>query len=238
MRALLSAGLDLLYSRACQGCGGAVAGEQRYFCWDCLAGAEFIQSPYCERCGDPAEGMIEHAYTCSFCTRHEVHFERARSAVRYRGPIAELLQSFKYRGATYLAHDLAGMLAACLEAHYAEQTFDGIVAVPMTPARERLRTYNQAWLLAVELGRYLGLPVWRTAVARVRDTGTQTRLKAAQRRRNVRGAFGVREPHCVDGRRLLVVDDVMTTGATCAELAGTLYAAGCRSVHVVTVARG
>lgn len=207
-------------------------------CWDCLASAAPIQAPFCGHCGDPVDGAITRGYVCAFCVDRRPAFDRARSAVRYRDAARELLQRFKYSAAVHLVSDLGLLLEACVSVHYRDEPIDAVAWVPLYPARERSRTYNQSALLAGDLARRLHLPMAYRCIERRRDTGTQTTLSARERANNVRGAFAVRHPEWVAGRRFLLVDDVMTTGATVNECARALKAAGAMTVFVVTVARG
>jgi ComF family protein len=230
--------LDLLYPRVCAGCDAPVDLPTGQLCWNCLAGFERVREPFCARCGDPVEGLIEHRYVCSVCANHPPAFDLARSALRYRGPLRGALHALKYGSAACLARDFAAFLAGCVRAHYAEARLDGVLFVPLHPRRERERTYNQARLLAAALARDLRLPLLDHTLVRRRNTSTQTRLNARERRENMRDAFAVPEPEWIDGRRVLLVDDVMTTGATVNECARVLKRAGAVSVHVVTVGRG
>lgn len=231
--------LDLVYPRTCAGCGRASDGDDAHLCWDCLAGLEPVVAPFCSRCGDPVEGVIGHAYECSLCRRHPPGFTLARSAVRYRGAVCDVLQSFKYNGQAHLAVDLARLLQACVNVHFHAVRLDAVAYVPLYPARERARSYNQSRLLATRLARLLGVDlVPPRTVRRLRNTGTQTGLTAAQRRVNVEGAFRVPDPAWLEGRRVLLVDDVMTTGATVSACAEALQACKPAGVYVVTVARG
>jgi ComF family protein len=165
-------------------------------------------------------------------------FDLARSAIRFRGAAPELLHRFKYGHATHLAADLAGLLDACARAHYADERFDAVTFVPLHPVKERERTYNQARLLAERLARRRRLLLAPGVLERTRATGTQTRLTMRERARNVAGAFAAVCPAWTRGRAFLLVDDVMTTGATVNEAARVLKSAGARRVCVVTVARG
>lgn len=231
--------LDLVYPRECAGCGASeVEGADSHFCWECMARWEIIAAPYCAICGDPFEGKIEGDFACAWCRESRPHFDRARSAARYRAGLRQGLWQFKYGGCTHLARDLSRLLAACVQTHYGRELIDAVAAVPLHPKRERERTYNQAELLAVELAGVLGVPRMSRGLQRIRATATQTDLSAAQRKANVKGAFGVKDPAWVQGRRILLVDDVMTTGATVNQCAATLRRAGAARVLVVTVARG
>jgi ComF family protein len=115
---------------------------------------------------------------------------------------------------------------------------DVVLPVPLHPVRERERGFNQAWLLADALARSWRIPTHRRALIRVRQTETQTHLDREERMANLRGAFAVRRPDAVAGRRVLLMDDVLTTGSTASECARILREAGARSVLVLTLARG
>lgn len=229
--------LDLLFPRSCAGCGGPVGREFRYLCWECMTNIRFIRPPYCDCCGDPLDGQIDGKWLCPACDSGR-GFGRARSAVRYLGVVRGLICDFKYRRATWLAPDLVTLLDGAYHAHYEAVGIDAVTCVPMFSARQRARTFNQAELLARLLAARLGLPFVGGAIARVRDTGTQTHLTAEARIANVSAAFTSTRPNRLAGRKFLLVDDVMTTGATASECAGAIREAGALEVHVLTVARG
>jgi ComF family protein len=230
--------LDLLFPRACAACGARDPDPHAHLCWDCVTRCRFIQPPFCERCGDPVSGRIDHAYECAFCAHHRIHFEAARSVVRFDGPAADVVRALKYRAHTWLSRDLADLLEAGLETHYPAVAFDAVAFVPLHLLRQRERGFNQAELLARALARRRGLPLAPRALVRVRPTPTQTRLTAPQRAANVHHAFRAGRGRKWSGARLLLVDDVMTTGATVNECARALKAGGAATVHVLTVARG
>jgi ComF family protein len=230
--------LDLFYPRLCAGCGGPVGAEPGHLCWDCLAGITYVKSPYCSLCGDPVEGRIDGEFICYNCTASRPHFDRARSAARYTGSLQNVMREFKYRKSLWVRRDLAGLLAACADAHYDPEQVDAVCFVPLYPAREREREYNQAGLLARALARRMGKPLLGRCLARIRPTPSQTNLTARARATNVAGAFRARWTRRLKGRRVLLVDDVMTTGATVSECARVLKEGGAVAVYVVTVARG
>ncbi len=160
----------------------------------------------------------------------------ARSAAPYTGTVREALHAFKFLGQASLA---APLLDLILEVCAGTERLPGdlVVPVPLHPARERERGYNQSALLARRLARRLRLPCRMRALERRRATRAQTELTGRERRRNVLGAFSVAEPRVVRDRHVVLVDDVLTTGATVAECARVLIRAGARTVGVVTVAR-
>lgn len=209
-----------------------------HICWDCLASFNIITDPFCSLCGDPANGRVEHEYTCSSCLRRRPYFDLARSAVRYRGVLRTAVHAFKYEHVDCLSRDFVLLLSACVSAHYSGISFDAVTFVPLYPRRERERTYNQARLLAKGLARALDLPLLSNCLRRVRSTLTQTDLAASARRANVLGAFVVTQKDWLQGRNILLVDDVMSTGSTVNECAKVLQQAETTGVYVVTVARG
>jgi ComF family protein len=238
LAAVIPTVLDLVFPRECAGCGAPAGRDARHFCWDCLAQLEFITDRFCSLCGDPVDGMVENEFTCAACHDRKPHFDRARSVARYRGHLRDALQTFKYNHATHLSVDFVPLLAGCVKANWDERAFDAVTFVPLYPRRERERTYNQAALLAGGLARALDVPLLGGCLRRMRPTATQTNLSAPQRRKNIHGAFVAEKKRWIEGRSLLLVDDIMTTGATVDECAKILKKGGAAKVYVVTVARG
>jgi len=229
--------LDLLYPRACHHCG-ANADAGSFLCWECMAGIMYVQTPFCSLCGDPVPGHIDHEYLCVQCSREQPFFDAARSAVRHESIMRQAIVDMKYHHSAWLAADLVNLLEACYRAHYAEVTFDAVCYVPLLAVKRRERGFNQAELLAGALAVRLQLPVIKRALKRTRFTVSQTRLTAVQRSANTRGLFATRRPREIKDKQLLLIDDVMTTGATVNDCARALKEAGAQSVHVLTVARG
>jgi len=235
---LAGAVLDIFYPRVCSGCGGGIEKESGMVCWQCRSMLEFVERPYCEKCGDPVEGKVMHQYECSFCCDNPPAFFMARSVFKYRGIARNLVHAFKYSNATYLASDLADYLAALWDTNCRNFCPDAVIGVPLYPRKERGRGYNQSFLLGKQLASRLGIEFDGTRLKRIVDTKTQTDLKASERRANVKGAFVVRDDGWTSGRFFILVDDVMTTGSTVRECASVLMKAGASGVVVLTVARG
>ena len=230
--------LDMLYPRTCAGCGKLAAPEPGHFCWDCQSKILYVQSPYCSICGDPVEGRVDGSFVCYACSESAPFFDRARSAVRYRGVMRNILQEFKYREGLWMRPDLVRILEACVATHYDMDEIDAVTFVPLYPARQRQRGYNQAEVLAGLLAKSIRKPLLKYCLARLKPTQTQTHLTARDRVTNVKGVFKARWLSRLKGRRILLVDDVMTTGATVNECSRALKAGGAARVVVVTVARG
>ncbi|MDD5483613.1 MAG: ComF family protein [Kiritimatiellae bacterium] len=228
---------DIMFPRACAGCRGRPGGEFLYLCWDCLAQIKFIKFPYCLLCGNPASGILPRQYLCADCRKRRPFFDCARSAALYDGLMKEMMLDFKYRRAVWLGPDLGQLMCACLRAHFQVPEIDIIVPVPLHKSRARERTYNQSFLLAGEIARRLGKrPV--EGLRRLTATKSQTHLTSAERAANVRGKFAINRLCAVQNRRVLLIDDVMTTGATVNECARVLKEAGAQEVLVLTAARG
>ena len=234
MRALGWA-LDFVFPPRCPACANRTAHVA--LCALCTAAIAPAASPLCPRCGEsfPGSGPDHH---CSRCLRRAPHFGRARACALYsderRSPLIEVLHRFKYgRDVT-----LAPVLGAFLAEHCPlPDEYDVIVPVPLDLARLRWRGFNQAAALAGVLAKRRGRPLRRMALSRCRATPPQVGLGEEERRRNIAGAFAVHDRAAVRGRTILLVDDVMTTGATVDECARTLRRAGARLVDVAVLAR-
>ncbi len=219
--------LDLVFPPSCAACGAG--GE--LVCGACAGSLERALPPRCRRCWRP----WRDAGPCVSCRIEPPPFDGLYAAFVYTGTARELVHALKYRGMTALAPPMASRLAGGVRD--GGLAADMVVPVPLSGLRRRTRGYNQAEALARELGRELSLPVLAHGLARRRHSPPQARsADADERRRNVLGAFVARARN-VAGLRVLLVDDVTTTGATFAACAGALKEAGARSVWAVAFAR-
>jgi ComF family protein len=235
----LNAGLGWLYPEVCQLCGGARATPaEGYVCSGCRANVRFIQEPFCERCGRPYDGDITTQFECANCREMEWHFKSARSAVVARDPALEVIHRYKYQRALWFEPFLAELLLRAAVPALAGNKAEMIVPVPLHPTKQREREFNQAERLADRLGAATQTPVHKRLVRRVVPTRTQALLKRPERLANMRNAFAMREGQRLNGERIVLVDDVFTTGATTSACARVLVAAGAGEVCVWTVARG
>ncbi|MFH2068312.1 MAG: ComF family protein [Candidatus Omnitrophota bacterium] len=159
------------------------------------------------------------------------------SAVRYREPIVTAIHRFKYRGEVFLAPHLAEFLIELCRRHKLNERIDCVVPVPLHPTRFRERYFNQSELLGQEIAASFSLPVLNRFLIRFRNTPSQTGLSGKERMANVSDAFQVRKPLTFKGRRCLLVDDVLTTGATLNACRSRLLSAGAEEVYGLTLAR-
>jgi len=235
----IEAGLSLVYPPVCQVCDEErVSPEQGYICAECRKRVRFIEPPYCKCCGLPFEGDLTTPFECSNCRDIELYFSHARSAVSAGEVILDVIHRYKYHRALWFEPFLAELLVRQAVPELASEKWDMIVPVPLHPTKEREREFNQAVNLAGHLARATGLPVNKNVVRRVISTGTQTLLSRESRQANVRRAFAVCDGRAIKGKKIVLVDDVLTTGSTTSACARVLRKAGASEVCVWTVARG
>lgn len=236
LRNTVHSAASLIFPAVCAICDEPV-GRDEYLCGTCEASAPRLTPPFCAKCSEAFPGAISETFVCANCGHRELHFESAVAAYRSRGVVRKVLHDFKYNRQRYLRHVLARWLCDALEdPRLAGRHFDIVVPVPLHSARQRERGFNQAALLAELLARESGWPT-HDALERTRYTTTQTAYDRAERMRNLDGAFRLRERADVQGLRVLLIDDVLTTGSTLSECARVLKAGGAVSVHAATAAR-
>ncbi|MGD0815975.1 MAG: ComF family protein [Verrucomicrobiota bacterium] len=231
--------LNLVYPPVCQICQRERAGiEQGYVGGECWSQVRFVAAPFCHRCGLPYEGTITQPFVCSNCADIKFHFCFARSAVIANPLVLQVIHRYKYNHALYFESFLADLLIRQAVPALKDEKWDLIVPVPLHPAKEREREFNQAGRLARHLSRATRIPVNTELIRRVKPTQTQTQLNRAERAGNVQGAFVPRGGKKLNGERIILLDDVLTTGATTSACARILRKAGAGDVCVWTVARG
>ncbi len=239
---VVRAAFDLLFPPRCLVCGGS-GGPHPSMCGACWRSIPRLTPPWCAICGRPfwtldPRGAATGAPSavCGACRRRRPAFTWGRSATLYDAAVREALHAFKFSGKTALAAPLGDLLVEVCASGLPVAP-DLVVPVPLHRARERERGFNQAGLLARRVARRLGAPLGTRALRRVRSTRAQADLGGAERRTNVRGAFAARTAAALAGRHVLLVDDVLTTGATVSECARVLIDAGALTVGALTVAR-
>lgn len=237
--------LGLIYPRACYGCESSMVEQEGWLCEKCLDQLHPITRPLCDICGQPFSGDLMADFECSNCADRYMQFDFARAGYQSKDLARVLVHRFKYNDQFFLARLLGEMLNETLnDPRIADSDEDAewvLVPVPLHSRRLREREYNQAEELCRVVSRLRGLQMVN-ALRRTRYTRKQAMLERSERLTNLRGAFTIspkaRERNSIAEKRVLLVDDVLTTGATASECAQTLSDAGALKVVVITVVRG
>ena len=237
-RALVS----VLFPAPCRLCGELLDSASRIpVCRSCLESLRPLGGPCCGRCGRPFVSSVavelKNLPLCHVCRRNLYDFDFARSYGPYTAKMAGAIMLLKYQGVTPMARWFAAVLGHTLECHREMFLADVVVPVPAHALRLRERGYNHAELIAKPLARALGLPCRSYLLVRSRPRPDKLRLTMRERWRSVRGAYTIRQGLRVDNLRVLLVDDVLTTGATLDACSRALRKAGAAKVAALTVAR-
>jgi ComF family protein len=233
-RLILDPVLAVVFPSRCPACAASLQSPRRGpLCETCWAAMPQHREPCCG-CGVPLPPL---GTACGRCRRGLTPFSAGASLGPYDGPLRVAVHELKYRARRRVAGRLSETMLGLPRVRRLLAGADAIVPVPLHPRRKRKRGFNQSELLARELGDRAGIRTAAGALVRRKDTPPQTGLSAAARRANVRGAFAARHVSQVSGRTVVLVDDVLTTGATASACARALLAAGAREVRLLTVAR-
>ena len=238
----LRAVLDFVLPPRCRVCQASTAGTPTpWVCQDCWLAIAYVRPPFCQHCGQPfaapPEGIASAAHRCGTCLVQPPPYTRARAVGLYEGVLRELIHAMKYQRVYGLVRPLADLLQVQFAWHWGDQRPAALIPVPLHRSRLRQREFDQALALARYLSAQVGIPVWADLLVRHRPTVSQVGLPAAERHRNVRGAFRLSEPEACEDKALLLIDDVYTTGATIHECARLLHRAGAAWIGVYTLAR-
>jgi len=221
--------MQRLIPQSCVFCGNAQSDER--VCQRCIDVLPWNDT-FCDYCGQPVTSQLPGGVSCATCQKRLPAYSKARSSFRYAFPVDSALKAMKFHGQLMYAPAFASFLLPLVE--YEFDDCDSLVAVPLHRWRHIARGFNQSEELCRSLVRHTGLPSIANA-KRIRATRTQSGLTSAMRRKNIRGAFAIQGK--LQARYPLIVDDVITTGATCEHLAIALLDAGAEKVGVLTVAR-
>ena len=236
----LDALLNGLFPRNCIFCENSREGGGDFLCGLCEQEIVFIDPPFCEGCGIPAD--ISHDapkenFECALCRKDSYSFEQGRSLGPYDGPLKQLIQHFKFSRQPGVMKDIAPFVIEYFARR--DEPWEGfyVSPIPLHFKKMKERTFDQSFLLAKEVAGILNLPLANGLLRRGRDTESQAKKTKAERAKNIKGAFQVDRPDRVAGLDILLVDDVLTTGATASEAAKVLKKSGAGRVGVWTLAR-
>lgn len=234
LRRLCAGFLDLLLPPRCLSCGVTVA-TSGTLCAACWRAITFLGEPRCACCGYPFAFDIGAQGLCGACAARTPPFDRARAAMRYDESSRSLILALKHGDRLHMAPTLAQWMRQAGAEFLSEAEL--LVPVPLHWTRLFARRYNQAAVLALAIAKAGGPSVSADCLIRRRRTPPQGRKNAEARRRNVAGAFALRRPAAIAGKRVVVIDDVLTTGATVEECARVLKRGGAARVEVLALAR-
>jgi len=209
-----------------------------FFCRRCWGLIRPLQGPSCPRChrpfASPSATLHSPTHECHDCRTRDPHYTQVWAVYAYCSPLQDAIALFKYRGKVALAHSLGALLAQALPDNL---TIDLLMPIPLHANRLRQREFNQSLLLADRIRPVLKKPVSFRNLVRIVDTDAQITLPRSARLQNLRKAFALRAPQDIVGKRILLIDDVFTTGTTANECAKTLIEAGAADVAVLALAR-
>ena len=225
--------LDVLSPPRCPACGGILEDKQRSICPQCESIFHPVSEYYCMKCGKPVNETEEY---CSECRHRERKFIRGRSVFLYNAQMKNSLLRYKYYGSREYGKYYAESMCRYVGRDIKSWRPDVIIPVPLHRRKKRMRGFNQAADLAERIGKILGIPVAEDVIYKSRETRSQKKLDAEERKKNLRNAFQAAGP--VTGLRILVVDDVYTTGSTVEAMAECLLENGAKAVFFVTLCTG
>lgn len=227
--------LDLLYPRCCPLCGQVQTYQGERVCRECLTKLKKIEPPYCMKCGKTLEHEEEEY--CQDCIRISKSYKRGYPVFFYAEPLKSALYDFKYNN----RRENAAFFAECMAAHYGKEFegigIDGLVPVPVHPHKKRIRGYNQADNLAKELSKRIKIPVYIDYLERKVDTSPQKELNDKARMKNLKNAFQLSK-NAIKLNKILLVDDIYTSGATVEACTEVLLNAGVKEIYYTSVAIG
>lgn len=226
--------MDYLLPPLCLGCDRPVTQNQT-LCAECWKAMHFIAPPFCARCGAPFDLPVEDGTLCGACLAEEPVYTAARSVMLYNEASKPIILRFKHADRLHPVPALAQWIVRAGETYWPE--IDVITPVPLHRWRLLKRRYNQSALLAQAVAALVHKPVLVDLIVRVRATVSQGHCSRKERLENVAGAFALRGGQEIKGKRVALIDDVLTSGATVNECARALFAAGAEAVYVLTLAR-
>ena len=232
--------LDLLCPRSCLGCADLIESEEpcRFLCSSCVAQIQWVQFPFCKKCGLPFFGDLVAVRECPNCVALSPSFDEGRAAFLLSGIGQSLVHALKYRGVSKVLDDLPCLLEG--SPSFSAFLEDAVlVPVPLHTRRFRMRGYNQAALIARALAKIVSGAQYEELLVRSKSTPTQTDLPRGRRLKNVKNAFAPKAEAVMDvRRRYVIIDDVITTGATLEACSRVLRKAGAIRVDVAALGHG
>jgi ComF family protein len=229
MNALFRSLIQFLYPAQCRHCKENLdPADGHYICKYCWEEVRFIEAPFCQTCGyplNPLASLPEKVFSCDNCP-DDVKFRKARAIAYYDSVVGEAVRLLKYQDKTIMADPLADLMFNTMPRLLDVQDYDYIIPVPIHKKKMRKRGYNQMELIGRRLSTKTGIPLELRSLVKSVNTPPQRGLDAEDRQKNIKGSFEVPDRSKIEGKRILLIDDVMTTGATVSECAKVLLRDG------------
>ena len=233
LREMLETATVFLYPAECRVCKEFLGvASMPYICADCWQDMQFLEPPWCDICGMPEVNGL-----CDECAISPPRYGKLRTIAFYHTTLQQAIHLFKFEKKRVLAQHLIQLINAHIPSDCSVSAYDFVLPIPIHKKRLRERGFNQAALLADGIAKAEGVPVLTDALVRKRHTVAQSSLDSAARQQNIIGAFEVRAPDVIRDKRLLIIDDVFTTGATIREAVSELWTADPAEIDVLTLAR-
>jgi competence protein ComFC len=231
--------LDLIYPRFCVLCKSKINSRSEYnICAVCAAGIKPIKVPFCLKCGSALDQLSQLRQNgCSKCNNKKYYFDQVLSACKYTGLIKHCIHLFKYQRKRKTANLLGDILIRFLQDNFSKENIDLITAVPLHKHKLQERGFNQSQIIADKLSAHLKIKNSFNNLCRIKKTVSQVSLSAQQRKLNTKGAFSCKYPAEFQNKRILIIDDIFTTGSTLNECARVLKQSGAKTVTCLTIAR-
>lgn len=230
--------LDTIFPPKCIFCNAILpSGIEIEICPACYQTAPFVRGKTCIQCGQPISGAKD-IHKCADCSKKEYYFKQGISVFEYKGMVKKAIIRLKFFGKKRYAVTLGKLMGQALRKMTNWPIIDLIVYIPLHPKRFRERGYNQARLLADEIGRQLGWRIGQNVIFKTKNATAQSKLTRFQRQKNLKNAFRFNTKTKIKGATVLLVDDVYTTGTTVNECARLLHKAGANEIYVITAAIG
>lgn len=224
--------LNILFPETCPVCQNPATDHKTApICSDCWQSVSPYECPMCQRCGKPLVSDV--SMTCRECLEDAPAFSYARSFGLYEGVLKKAISLLKFYGIKRLSKPLSDIIL-----HIEIPRVDAVIPVPLHEKRLRQREFNQSALLAKNIAKNLGIEVLVNCLVKVRDTMPQVGLRSQDRRKNIKHAFDIKQEELVKGKNVILIDDVVTTGATVRECSRVLKKAGAENIYVITLAHG
>ena len=233
LREMFETAIVFLYPAKCRVCDDSLGvASMPYICADCWQDIRFLEPPWCDICGTPGVNGL-----CDACATSPPRYGQLRTVALYQTTLQQAIHLFKFEKKKVFAEHLIRLINAHIPVDCDVATYDFVLPIPIHKKRLRERGFNQATLLADGIAKAAGVPVLTNTLVRKRHTVAQSSLDREARQQNIVGAFDVLDPDIIRGKRLLVIDDVFTTGATIREAVNELWTADPAEIDVLTLAR-